>query len=83
MPDSPRCLKCLDEGKNGQTYWNLNTKKFKCSTCQRLYERHEVMEEAMTWRDEKSPWYEKVRPSLTKVGQKPLDEIRSNETRRV
>lgn len=82
MPDSPRCLPCLDAGKIGQTYYNVNSRKFKCASCKILYDKSEFEEADFHWREKGSPWYAKAKKTMTKMGQRRLDEIFEHETRK-
>ena len=79
--DAPRCLNCIDEGKIGQTYWNLTSRTFKCKSCGHQNLRTSYQEIDYLWREKPLEWSAKVRPSLTKVGQKKLDTILESEVK--
>lgn len=80
MPDSPKCLDCLEKGILGQTYKMAGKPMFQCQSCGEIYHRDEFDPEAFLWKDDQakwSKWYEKSKP---KVGEPVKSKKTSAET---
>lgn len=58
MPDSPKCLSCLDLGKVGQTYKVAGKPLFRCSDCKLTYHRDTFEPEEFLWKDDEKKWKE-------------------------
>lgn len=85
MADSPRCIKCLGKGLNGQTYRVVRTNTYKCSTCKVIYNGSSFKDEEFEWRDKNSTFYQSTREKFekeqNKFGLKRLELIREFETK--
>ena len=67
MPDSPKCLTCVDKGRIGQTYKMAGKPFFQCHDCGLVYERSSFDEEAFLWKDDPARWKAWLEKRLVKV----------------
>lgn len=83
MPDSPRCIPCLDSGLTGQTYKLAGQPIFKCSTCKTLYHKDRFKVEDYLWKDDPARWAVAYRDKKWSAkGKKRVDEVMTVEGRR-
>ena len=77
--DSPKCMRCIEEAKTGQTYKVAGKQMYKCGSCGRVSERSEYKDEDFTWRTD-SAWLTKAQNLMnakkSKVGQTRVLEIK-------
>ena len=56
MPDSPKCLDCLDSGRTGQTYKIAGKASFQCHDCKVIYTAISFEPEAFEWKENPEKW---------------------------
>lgn len=78
MSDSPKCFKCIGEGKVGQTYKIVNKPYFKCSSCGHVTSREIYTELDMEWRTKPLEWLKMAKAKVDAMKSKPA-EIRLKE----
>ena len=80
MPDSPRCFKCLSEGKIGQTYRIVKTRNYKCQSCGQITNHDQYESLDFDWRGN-AAWIEKMTQRMkatnSKIGMKRLQELKT------
>lgn len=80
MSDSPRCLKCFDTGKNGQTYKMSGRGLFKCHDCGDIYHHASFEPIEFKWRtdpDEWKVWHKSIK-ELQRLVEVPLKKSEIN-----
>ena len=73
-------MKCIEEGKIGQTYKIAGKQNFKCGSCGRVSDRSEYSDEDFSWRTD-DKWLTKAQNLMnakkSKVGQARVLEIKT------
>ena len=85
MPDAPRCLPCLEQGRVGQTYKVAGQPFFKCSTCKTIYHRDRFEIADYLWKDDPARWLVAVKAKQTitsQKGKKRLEQVTTLEGKR-
>lgn len=84
MSDSPRCFKCIADGKTGQTYKVFPARVYKCQSCQSIYTEKEFKPLDFEWKTKPEEWQVSIRQKLeaqkNKVGIARLNDILEKET---
>ena len=52
MPDSPKCISCLQSGRIGQTYKVAGRSLYRCSDCKVVYRASDFEPIEFAWKDD-------------------------------
>lgn len=75
MPNAPKCLDCLNQGRIGQTYKKVSFNGYKCQSCSKVYPADKFEAIDLQWFEKPEEWRKHITAKLKEPGKRRVEEI--------